>query len=455
MTSLLTRIRSFTEDRLLRRVVKNSSYLFASNAISAVLTIVTAGVLGIRDFGVLGIITNFVSNVNRLLSFRMGDVVVKYMGEALAVGETERASAVVKAAGLLEGITSLAAFGVLMLLAPWAAANTAHDPTVTALIVLFGTSILANLTTETATGVLQVTGHFRSQALINLAQSLLVAVLIVIAAARGGGLSEMLWAYLAGKFILGLGPILVALYWLPRTLGGSWWKVSFKQLPPWGELVRFSISTNFSGTINVFARDSEIQWVGFFFGPEASGYYKTALAVINLVVMPINPFIGTTYPEITRAFATRQWQRLRSLLRRVSVIAAGWTGAVTIGLLLFGRQVLFSNWQIFGRSLHIFRPEFAPAYPVLLLVLVGYSTANILFWNRPLLLAQGLADYALKVSFWSMLAKVGLALLILPHSNYLAEAIILSAYLTVSVGIMVWKGLQGLHAAEQSSPEAI
>jgi O-antigen/teichoic acid export membrane protein len=451
MSALLARARGFAGDRLLRRVVRNSSYLFASNAIGAVLTIATAGLLGVKDFGVLGIITNFVSNVNRLLSFRMGDVVVRYMGEALAQDAENgkvKAAAVVKAAGLLEAATSLLAFGVLALLAPLGAAYNAKDAALVPLFMLFGLSILANITTETATGVLQVSGHFRSQALINLAQSILVAGGVVYAALSGGGLVEVLWAYLAGKIILGLGPILAALYWLPKTLGKDWWRAPFTLLPPWKEFIWFGIHTNFSATINVFARDSEVQWVGFFFGPEVSGFYKVALALINLVVMPINPFISTTYPEITKAFASQQWQRLRDLLRRVTIISASWTALVALGLLLFGQQLLFNNWTLLGRTFHIYRPEYLPAYPLLLILLIGYGTANILFWNRPLLLAQGLAGYALRVSLISMLIKVALVVVLLPRAGYLAEAAILSAYFIISVGWMTWRGLRGVRQAE-------
>ena len=452
MTAWLARARGFTGDRLLRRVVRNSTYLFASNAIGAILNIVTAGLLGLKDFGLLGIIIPFVSNVNRLLSFRMGDVVVRYMGEALAQdaqGGKRKAAAVVKAAGLVEAVTSLAAFGLLVLLAPLGAAYIAKDAGLTPLFLLFGVSILANITTETATGVLQVTGHFRSQALINLSQSLLVAAWIAVVALRGGGLVDVLWAYLAGKIILGLGPILVALYWLPKTLGADWWRAPFDLLPPWREFIWFGIHTNFSGTINVFARDSETQWVGYFFGPEVSGLYKVALALINLIVMPINPFISTTYPEITKAFASQQWQRLRDLLRRVTIIAAGWTGAVVVGLLLIGQPLLFANWTLFGHTFHIYRPEYLPAFPILLILMAGYGTANILFWNRPLLLAQGMAGYALWVSLLAMALKVALELLLLPRAGYLAEAGLLSFYFILSVGWMTWRGLKGIRQAER------
>jgi O-antigen/teichoic acid export membrane protein len=442
VTSLRARLAAWRQDKILRRVMSNSSYLFASNAISAVVSIFAATLLGLRDFGVLTVIMNFVANVNRLLSFRMSDVVVRYMGEALERGDNDRAAAIVKAAGLLEAVTSVVAFGVLVLVAPLGARYNAKDVTTTALFLLFGTSILANITTETATGILRVTNHFGSQALITLLQSIVQAGLFFFAALRGGGLVEILWAYLAGKMVVGLGPILVALYWLPRQVRRDWWRASFRSMPPWKEFTRFALSTNFSGTINVLARDSEVQWVSYFFNPAIAGLYKVALSLITFITMPIDAMIGPTYPEITRAYASRQWAHLKSLLKRVTVIAFAWTAVVMAGLLLFGRQVLFSYWQFFGHTFHIYTPEFAPAFPILVILLIGYGFGNLFYWNRSLLLSQGKADYVLMVAFFCMLFKVVAAILILPHAPYIAEAIILISYFIVSISILTWRGLR-------------
>jgi hypothetical protein len=46
---------------------------------------------------------------------------------------------------------------------------------------------------------------------------------------------------------------------------------------------------------------------------------------------------------------------------------------------------------------------------VLLVLLIGFGMANIFFWSRPLLLAQGLADFPLQVNFWALAAKLALA----------------------------------------------
>lgn len=438
------------KDKVLGRVVRNSGTLLASNMISAVLSIVTANMLGVEQFGALGIAISFVSNVNRLLSFRMGDFVVRYVGDALAKDEKQKAAALVKAAGLTEAVTSGIAYLVLVLLAPVGAKYIIHDPTASPIILLYGISILGMLTTETATGVLQVGNHYRSQSMINLIQAVTTALVIVYAAITKSGIMVVAIAYLAGKLIAGIGPILTAIRRLDEMLGKDWWKVSFSYLPPKRELTKFGLSTNFSGTINMIVRDSELLWVGWLFNAEVAGYFKTAMAVINLVIMPINPFIATTYPEITKAISLKLWKQLRVLLRRVTFIAGGWTIAVVAGLAVLGRQVLFTAWIPWkGHLASIYKPEYLPSLPLILILLVGFGIANTFYWNRSLLLGFGKADFPLKVSFWAMIAKVILTLTLVPRFGYVMEAVLLSAYLTVTVLIILYEGFHSVQRAER------
>lgn len=450
MKSIPQTLRAWAQDLLLRRVARNSSYLFLSNVISAVLSIVTANLLGVESFGVLALVMGFVTNINRLFSFRMGDLVVRYLGEYTTRKEYARGGALVKAAALTEAITSVVAFIGMGLLASLGARYFVKDVSATSLILVYGISILGSLVAETSAGILQVGNHYRSQALINLIQSVVTAVMIVIAAVTHAGVWFILWAYLLGKLILGIAPAVVALRRVREMLGADWWRASFDLLPSKRELARFAISTNLSGTINMVARDSEVLWVGWFFSPVEVGYFKVALSLINLIIMPITPFISTSYPEITRAIVSRQWARLRSLLRRVTLIAAGWTGAVTVGLLVLGVPVLFQPWNLFGHSFHIYKAEYLPAYGVLLVLLVGYGVANTFFWNRSLLLALDQPDFALWVAFGCMAVKVALAFVLVPRLGYLSEAWLLSGYFVVSVVLILARGRDELNRREHA-----
>ncbi|MBG0770999.1 MAG: hypothetical protein H0S82_04785, partial [Anaerolineaceae bacterium] len=162
-----------------------------------------------------------------------------------------------------------------------------------------------------------------------------------------------------------------------------------------------------------------------------------------------------SFPEMTRHVVRKQWAQLKQLLGRVTAIAGVWTGAVAVGLLLLGRQLLFSPWSFFGRTIYIYKEAYGPAYEVLLVILIGFGIANIFFWDRSLLLAFGKAELPLKVSFFAMLGKVALAFLIVPKLGYLAEAALFSAYFVVTVGVLVWRGLGEIRrqALVESTPE--
>ena len=71
------------EDVLLKRVLRNTSYLFSSQAIGMVLamgqSVLATHLLGASLFGLLAVVMTFATNVNRLFSFRMGEFVIQFM----------------------------------------------------------------------------------------------------------------------------------------------------------------------------------------------------------------------------------------------------------------------------------------------------------------------------------------------------------------------------------------
>jgi len=75
----------FRSNPLTVRVLRNTSYVFSASTLSAVLSmlqsIIAGRLLGVEAFGLLGVITQFSSVINRITSFRMTELVVSYIGE--------------------------------------------------------------------------------------------------------------------------------------------------------------------------------------------------------------------------------------------------------------------------------------------------------------------------------------------------------------------------------------
>jgi len=156
-------------------------------------------------------------------------------------------------------------------------------------------------------------------------------------------------------------------------------------------------------------------------------------------MLPITPFIGATYPELTRAVAEKAWPRLHGFLRRLTTIAGLWTGAVTLGLLVLGRWLITT----------FYGTDFAPSFPALIILLVGFGLANTFYWNRNLLLSLNLPNYPLKVISIVGVLKILLTFLLVPLFGYLAEAVLLSAFQAISVALLARRGLGEVRSQER------
>lgn len=434
------------EDPLLQRVVRNSSYLFSSSAISAMVSVVqmiiVTRLLDPDGYGLAtGIIMVFASNVNRFLSFRMSEVVVRYTGETLTHENKDRAAALIKGIGMTEAVASIAAYFVLVALSPWAANALAKDPSTTPLFIFYGLFLLSNIVYETSVGVLQATDRFHRVARANFFQSITVFILILVSAMWMPTILGVLLAYLVGKMVAGVIVTVSAVRELNRTFGEGWSHVPLRMVSNWKPIWQFMLSTNINGTINLFARDNIPIYIGYFLSASEVGYFKFAMTLINLVMLPIEPFIWPTYAEITKTIAQQKWDATRKLLRQVSSIAGIWT-------LLTGGGLIALGWWliplIYGRN-------YLPAYPAIVILLAGYACANVFNWNRPLLLALGRPQYPLLVAGVVGAVELILIFSLLRYGNYLTASAIFSGYLAISILWMVWRGLTLIRQQEAAA----
>ncbi len=226
-----------------------------------------------------------------------------------------------------------------------------------------------------------------------------------------------------------------------RELGDGWTRAPLGLIPDWKSILRFAFSTNLNGTVNLFARDNIRLYLAIFLSNAQVGYFKLASQLVNLVMLPIEPFTWPTYAEITRTVAQRQWLATRRLLKQVSTIGGAWTLLAGGGLVAFG-------WWIIPL---LYGSDMAPAYPCLVILLIGYAFANVMNWNRPLLLALGQPGYPLMVAAVTGAVEIFLIFLLLPGSSILVGTAIFSAYLAVSISWNVLRGLTLINREEAAA----
>ncbi len=441
-------LENLRDDPIFSRVIKTSSSFFSASTISTGLSVLqsvlAARLLGVASFGLLGMVMSYTTSVNRLLSFRMSETVVRYGGEYLEQKDEKKLAALVKASSFSEGIVSVIAFLVVILSADLATRFILKTPDTQRLLTLYAFGLLANFNVETSTGILQITKNVKQQGYINLFQAVVTASIITTAYFINGSLEMVLIGYLIGKAISGLGILIAAQIQLRKVLQTNWLKASIKKLPNLKEMGIFAFTSNLSATAILAFRESELLWIGLFLSTEAAGYYKAAYAIVSLLSVPANPLILTTYPEFNRLIVQKSWARLKDFMRKVTGFSLLYNSAIAIGLIVFGKLIL----RIYGE-------KFTPAYPALLALLVGFVFNYIFFWNRPILLSLGLPGFPFKSTLVAGTLKIALAFLLVPRFGAVAQAGLLSFYYIASVGANVWRGLKDIREKEKLALDAL
>ncbi len=444
------------DDNILRRIVRNSSYVFGSNVISALLsfgqTILAVRLIGVTGWGLVAIVQTFASNINRFLSFRMSEVVIKHLGASLAEEKKQEAAALVKAAGLTEAVTSIIGFLVLVALAPWASRVFAGDAATAPVFIFYGLIILSNLIFETSTGVLQATHRFDHLARVNLINSIITCTMIAGTYAlyrwtslltAPNLLLSILLAYVLGKTYVGISQVILAWRELNRALGIGWWKTPLRTLPGKPALAMFALNTNLNGTLNLLFRDNILLYVAALLSVTAVGYFKIALTLTIPITLILDPFIAPTYTEISRTIAKFQWGTTLRLLKRVTII----TGGVVLGI--------WAAWALTGWWIipTVYKPQASPVYPLLLIMVAGYGFASTFQWNRPLFLSLGKAGYPILINLLIGTVELALIFSLVPRYGYLMMAVILSGYFVVSQGFITLRGLWEIRNLQKADPK--
>jgi O-antigen/teichoic acid export membrane protein len=447
---MTSRLRQFfeqlAENPLIRRILRNSAYLVSASGIAVLLgffqNLIVTNLLGVAMFGILGGVVKFTSVINKLGSFRMNELVVRYVGDYVENEDPRRGAAVFKLACGIESLSSIFSFGLIALLAPLGARFLAKDIGMTEIFTLYGLIVLGNLIFESGTGLLQILDRFRLISYVQVAQSVITLLLIGLAFLTGGDLMDVVWAYMIGKFLNGFGVAVLAFREAGQTWGWRWFLTPISALKgSFKELFKFAFSTNLSATINLVNKDSEELWVLLLRNPTEAGWYKQALALANLVLIPISPLPQATYPELAREVARKAWDNVRYVLKQGSRLAALYTSATVLFLVIFGRVLIT----------RLYSAEFLPAYSALVIMLVGLLIANSFYWNRSALLSLGRPDYPTKVNAAAAILKIALTLLLVPQFGYLASAALLSFYYVFSIGLNVRKTYQEIELQETAN----
>jgi O-antigen/teichoic acid export membrane protein len=432
------------KNETIRRIVENASYLVSAQGVSILIGLVqpvlVLNMIGPAEWALIKNIQAFANNANRITSFRINEMVVSYFRSYEEQGQRDKAIAVYKLAGILEMLGAVLAFVLIWLLAPWGSAFFGKAPDTQPLWMLFGTVVLLNFLLDSSKGLLQALNLFPVNALINASQSVITFLLVVLVYfTREGSLLDIFMVYYLAKAFGALAYTAIGLKTAFKNWGSGWWRTPLNVLR--GDLrgiLNFSFNTNLTSTISLVTRDSESLWVSSILGLEAAGYYAFALNIAKQLQSPILSLANTAYPELSREIAHKRWEETKEILRRISRLGIVYSLPIIGLLLLAGKAVI--SWVL---------PDWLPAYPLMLILVLGFSFESGLIWNRVTLLALKRATFPTIINLVGLALKVAVIFLLVDQYGEAAFAWAMVAYMVLTVGGTALRAVVDINRREQ------
>lgn len=391
---------------LLRAVGQLQVARVVAAACGAVQLVLLTRVLSPTEFGVLGLVWATASLARHIFDSRSSALLVRYCARWSGPEDMARRRAVIGVATGLDVTATLLGAAVIAACAPWLARVVLHAPGSGHLLLLGAAILLAGTGAASANAVLAVTGNFRAMALTDTVGAVATLTLALPVILWFPAVETLLFVMVASSALqtgLRFG-------FAGRELrrAGLWSGsddlrafLSVRALEGQGsELRRFVAGTNALATLKLVKGNLPALYLGAVLSPAAAAPYLLAQRIIERTASLVDPVHHVTFPRFARQLAADDPAGARTTYLRSIALCS---------LMLLPVVVAFGVLGPWSVAL-FFGPQYADAYLVITVAVIGYAVGASFLTRTALLTAAG-ALRALNLAYLAGIA-VQLALLI-------------------------------------------
>lgn len=408
-----------------------------------------ARTLGVAEFGILIILNGLVVAVSEIARFDSWQIVLRYGTAPYEAGERQRLHHVLKFTLLLDVLGS--GVGLIVVLAGLSAAMHLFGlpPEIEEPARVFSLSVAFLISTGGANGILRLIDRFDLIAWQTTMAPVVRLVGTLALFMSGGDLEAFLWLWL-GATIAGR-TMLHMMAWrqlhrldLLQGFTSGLWPSLASDRSVWA----FAFGTSANATLAVVDKHAGILGVGWLIGPVASGLYRVALHLADLLIKPTRAFLAPAiYPELARLTARNHVAAREKMVWRSVLLAGGASAAVLIALALFG------EWLI----LLVFGPGFEMAYGIMVLLALAGAINICVFPLEPLLVSAGKVRVTVIIRLMSVLVYMTVLYFAVLEVGLIGAGVASCVYAAMRAMMLSWCArayLSAAKAVDAERPEA-
>lgn len=421
------------------RIVEHVSWLASGKGVAAILSLIYLAIatrtLGPADFGRFILITGAATAISQIVAFNVWQVIVKHGQAYILPRDPAGMGRLLALCALTDLGAAVLGCGVSAIVCFWFddAMGLPRELSLQA----FAFAAVTMLTIRsTPIGILRLLAKFDAAAISETMLPLFRFIGALIVLVTKPSIPAFLLAWGVAEVACAASYWIYARRAVRAEFGALHYSGFWRRRSEVSGLGRFMLITNFTYTLASLAVQMPVLLVGAAVGPVGAGFYRLGHQLGQSLSKIANLFSRTLYSELAHVHVHHDRAELRKLFRRISLITLGAAGLCAVVVVLAGKPILLA----------MSGPEFAGAYPlvVLLGLAAAISFAGVGF--EPLLLATDAAGSSLTFRFVTVTVLFGAMALMLPTMGAIgaAWAVLISAIVNfLLMGAATWRKLRG------------
>ena len=378
---------------LTERIIKNFKILgagkVAGGVLSALTLLIVGRFLGVQQFGIFAMIISIVEICNIVLSFRVWDTTIKFIGEDQ--DNKKRVSELIGLSFSLNIFSSVISYFTIIFLANSLIFNffdsdvTSKNLITTYALVVFFISI-----NETIDGILRTFNEYKPIFKINTYSNLFRLSIIAVTLMKFNfNLQNIINCFVLSY----LFSFIIRISYLFMTLKLNKIKLSFLHFPSTKNcliFIKFMINAHVSNILNI-ANDKNlgVLAVGYLTNPYYAGLYRAARAIVKIIRRLMDPVLEIIFPELVKLYSAQQFDTYRKIIfdsTKVIMFVSIITGAI---IFIFSENIIF---LFFGDS-------YIESISSLKILIIAMVVHNLAYWVNPSILSSGNVKFLTLITF--------------------------------------------------------
>ena len=318
-----------------------------------------------EGFGVLAIIMAVTGLVHGLIAISGDDIVTSMANRAVTEGKPDEASRILRFTIVFSIALSLIAYIIVIGLGIYANDFLRIEENDVEALFLFGIiGILMSIKAESM-AILRLSDCVSLGAAVTAASSLARISLLALVWFTDGGLIEVVWAYIAGAVVNGIGMFIVTVITAYRAgITGLFSSPSIR-IPT--DALKFQFGDYGKKSIMVLFDNIDYIILSQFIGASSIGVYRAARQIVDMAKRPFLLIHSALLTEYSRHWFSNELMRLRRTAFRFTLLS------FVLGMLAYGLLALLHEPIV----RIILGEDFSESSSLMLIMIPGVAIASI------------------------------------------------------------------------------